>query len=152
LRAQQDELDAARNSARGAVVDVVVASAPIAIGTKIDPTQVKTVRWPMEAQPAGAINDVQQVVGRIARNNILDNQPVVETQLVTSASGLLPLLIDEGMRAMSVKVDNVTGVSGFITPNSRVDVLVSGNVQGGEQSEQRSKVVLQNIRVLAIGT
>src|SRR5262245_31369937 len=153
LRAQQAALDDLRNSARGAIVDVVVASEAIPIGSKIEARQVKAVRWPADVQPQGAINDVEHAVGRIARNSILGNQPVVESQLVSDASGLLPLLIDEGLRGMSVKVDNVTGVSGFITPNSRVDVLVSGNVQGGaEQSEQRSKLILQNIRVLAIGT
>jgi pilus assembly protein CpaB len=62
-------------------------------------------------------------------------------------------MIPDGMRAMSVRVDDVTGVSGFITPNSRVDVLVAGQT-GDEESgrDQRSKLVLQNIRVLAIGT
>jgi pilus assembly protein CpaB len=55
------------------------------------------------------------------------------------------------MRGMSVKVDQVTGVSGFITPNSRVDVLVSGKPTGGGNKEQRSKMILQNVRVLATG-
>lgn len=152
LRAQQAELEAVRNSVRGALVDVVVAGEAISIGTRIEARQIKVVRWPMEVQPKGAINGVDLVVGRIARNGILDNQPIVESQLVSAAAGLLPLLIDEGMRGMSVKVDNVTGVSGFITPNSRVDVLVSGSMPGEEQDEQHSKVILQNIRVLAIGT
>ena len=152
LRAQQAELDAVRNAARGAMVDVIVAGEAISIGSRIEAHQVKAVRWPQEFQPAGALGSVDLVVGRIARNSILDNQPIVETQLVSSAAGLLPLLIEEGMRGMSVKVDSVTGVSGFITPNSRVDVLVSGSVPGAEQDDQRSKVILQNIRVLAIGT
>ena len=65
--------------------------------------------------------------------------------------GLLPLLITEGMRAMSVKVDSVTGVSGFITPNSRVDVLVAGKPEGGGDEDERSKLILQNVRVLATG-
>jgi pilus assembly protein CpaB len=152
LRTQEDELEQARNSSRGATVDVMVAGENIPIGSRIEARQVKAVHWPMEAQPPGALNDVDHVVGRIARNGIVLNQPILDSQLVTDASGLLPLLIDQGMRGMSVKVDNVTGVSGFITPNSRVDVLASGSLQGGEQNEQRSKVILQNIRVLAVGT
>src|SRR5690242_15313431 len=86
MRAQQDELDAVRNSVRGALVDVVVAGENIPIGTRIEARQVKTVRWPMEVQPAGAINDLEHVVGRIARNGILGNQPIVETQLVSDAA------------------------------------------------------------------
>src|SRR5262249_5194084 len=72
--------------------------------------------------------------------------------LIPKGAGLLPLLITDGMRGMSVKVDSVTGVSGFITPNSRVDVLVSGTPEQGGNQEQRSKLILQNIRVLATGT
>jgi pilus assembly protein CpaB len=70
---------------------------------------------------------------------------------VREGVGLLPLLITEGMRAMSVKVDSVTGVSGFITPNSRVDVLVAGRPEGRGDDEERSKLILQNVRVLATG-
>jgi len=129
---------------------VLVASQPIAVGTRIDPTQVKSVRWPADIQPDGAVRDATSITGRIARTTIDKNQPIVASQLVDEGTGLLPLLITEGMRAISVKVDDVTGVSGFITPNSRVDVLVSGN-DGSEGAEQKSKVVLQNVKVLATG-
>jgi pilus assembly protein CpaB len=153
LRDQQLALEQARNAALGSTVEVTVASEIIGIGDRIEAQQVRTVRWPLDAEPEGAIHDVQRVVGRIARTTLEKNQPVVESNLISEGAGLLPLLITEGMRAMSVKVDKVTGVSGFITPSSRVDVLVSGTVQGaGEESQQQSKLFLQNIKVLAIGT
>lgn len=154
LRNQQQALEQARNAALGSTVDVTVANETLTIGSRIGPQQVRTVRWPLDAEPEGAIHDAQRVVGRIARATLEKNEPVVETDLISEGAGLLPLLITEGMRAMSVKVDKVTGVSGFITPNSRVDVLVSGNVEGaGEQDRQlQSKLILQNIKVLAIGT
>lgn len=150
LQTQRAELEAARRAMELGTVEVLVANEPIAIGSRIGATQVKTVRWPANIQPDGAITDATSVVGRIARTGIDRNQPVVQTQLVDEGAGLLPLLIPDGMRGMSVKVDDVTGVSGFITPNSRVDVLVAGNTgEGG--SEQKSKLILQNVRVLATG-
>jgi len=151
LSAQQAQLEAARNQALGSAVEVVVASERIPIGSRIETRQVKTVRWPIESQPPGAIHDAARVGAQIARNTIQQNQPVVESDLTSEASGLLPLMITEGMRGMSVKVDKVTGVSGFITPNSSVDVLAAGAAEG-EDREQRSKLILQNVKVLATGT
>jgi pilus assembly protein CpaB len=152
LRAQQLELERARESAQGVAVDVVVANEVIPIGSRITEQQVHVVSWPTDARPDGSFTTTAEVAGKIARVTIQKNQPVDGAYLTSDAAGLLPLIIEEGMRAMSVKVDNVTGVSGFITPNSRVDVLVSGNVENGGEGQQRSKIVLQNIKVLAIGT
>jgi pilus assembly protein CpaB len=154
LREQQLALEQARNAALGSTVDVTVASETLTIGSRIEPYHVRIVRWPLDAEPEGAIHDVKKVVGRIARTTLQKNRPVVEADLISEGAGLLPLLITEGMRGMSVKVDKVTGVSGFVTPSSRVDVLVSGNVEGAgdQERELQSKLVLQNIKVLAIGT
>ena len=146
------EIDAARVAAAHATVGIVVASQTIPVGTSIERTSVKIVPWPKEFQPDGALSEVDAVVGKLARATIEKNQPLGESLVVAQGTGLMPLLITEGMRAMSVKVDNVTGVSGFITPSSRVDVLVSGTPDGNGSQEQRSKVILQNIRVLATGT
>ena len=150
LNAQRAELDAARRALERGTIDVLIASQPIPIGSRLDSTMVRTVRWPSDLQPDGVLHDAKGLEGRVVRTAIDANQPIVGSQLVAEGTGLLPLLITEGMRGMSVKVDDVTGVSGFITPNSRVDVLVSGS-DGGESAEQRSKVILQNVKVLAIG-
>jgi len=150
LKSQRAELEAARRAMELGTTDVLVASEEIPIGTRIAAGQVHTVRWPADIQPEGAVRDASAVVGRIARAGIDKNQPVVESQLVNEGTGLLPLLIPGGMRGISVKVDEVTGVSGFITPNSRVDVLVAGN-DGSSTGEQKSKVILQNVKVLATG-
>src|SRR5262245_6663200 len=141
LNAQRAEIEAARQAMQIGTVDVLVANQEIPVGARIEPAHVRTVRWPADIQPEGAIRDAAGVTGRIARTAIDKNQPIVESQLVGEGTGLLPLLITEGMRGMSVRVDDVTGVSGFITPNSRVDVLVSGN-DGTEGSTQTSKVIL----------
>ena len=151
LNRLRTDIEAARTAAAHATVGVVVASQTIPVGTSIERAALKIVPWPKEFQPDGAVHEVDAAMGKLARATIEKNQPLAESLVVAQATGLMPLLISEGMRAMSVKVDNVTGVSGFITPSSHVDVLVSGNPDGGSQ-EQRSKVILQNIRVLATGT
>jgi len=150
LKSQRAELEAARRAMELGTIDVLVASEQIPIGSRLTASQVHTVRWPADIQPEGAVREASVVVGRIARTGIDKNQPVVDSQLVNEGTGLLPLLITAGMRGISVKVDDVTGVSGFITPNSRVDVLVAGN-DGGPTGEQKSKVILQNVKVLATG-
>ena len=152
LREQSNQLEQARRAAGGATVEIMVANEDIPIGTVVEASKARLAAWPTQLEPEGAIHNPEQIVGRVARVTIEKNQPIVESRLVSQGAGLLPLLITEGMRGMSVKVDNVTGVSGFITPNSRVDVLVSGKPEGGGESEQRSKMILQNVRVLATGT
>jgi pilus assembly protein CpaB len=134
------------------MTELLVANTAIPIGTRLTADHVRTTPWPVGAVPEGALKDAGAVIGRIARTTIDHNVPVRESQLIAQGMGILPLLIEDGRRAMSVKVDSVTGVSGFITPNSRVDVLVSGMPQTNGDREQRSKVIVQNVRVLATGT
>jgi pilus assembly protein CpaB len=150
MRTQRELIEEARRAAGGATVDVVVANAAIAVGSRIDPSQVRVAQWPLDLEPEGAIRSPEAVRDSIARSTIERNQPVLETSVIRQGAGLLPLLISDGMRGMSVKVDNVTGVSGFITPHSRVDVIAAGTLEGADR-EERSKMILQNIRVLATG-
>jgi pilus assembly protein CpaB len=152
LRQQQLALEAAHTATGGPTVDVMVANDTIPIGSRIEPNQVKVVRFPADAVPEGAIHTPEALTDRIARTTLEKNQPLLESQLVSQAAGLLPLIITEGMRGMSVKVDNVTGVSGFITPESHVDVIAAGTPDtGGGAAKQRSKLFLQNVKVLATG-
>jgi pilus assembly protein CpaB len=150
LHALSSEIEAARQATPG-TVDVVVANDTIPVGTRIAEQQVKVVAWPDKIVPDGAIADPKAVVNSVARVTIEKNQPLSQSQLLGQGAEVLPLLIPDGMRAMSVKVDDVTGVSGFITPNSRVDVLVAGAADAEGNQGQRSKLVLQDVRVLAIG-
>ncbi len=156
LSVQQAELERARASAVGAVTDVTVAAVSIDIGTRLKPEHIRLVKWPKDAAPANSISDPEALVGKVARYNIRHNQPFLMSDLTAESAGIMPLLIEDGMRAISVKVDKVTGVSGFITPSSRVDVLATGSVEteggGAGAREDRSKLILQNVRVLATGT
>ena len=127
---------------------MVVAKATLAVGTRITEDQLTTIPWVAGAEPQGAVGDPKALVGRLAITKIEKNHPVAQTDVAAEGSGLLPQLIPEGMRAISVKIDTVTGVSGFVTPGSRVDVLVAS---GSRSGEVRSKLFLQNVKVLALG-
>jgi pilus assembly protein CpaB len=151
LKQQQIALEAARRTTGGPTVDVIVANDTIPIGSRIQANQIRAVRWPADAVPEGAIEKPEAAVDAIARFTFEKNEPLLQPELIREASGLLPMMITEGMRGMSVKVDNVTGVSGFITPESRVDVLAAGNTEVEHGPKQRSKLILQNIKVLATG-
>jgi pilus assembly protein CpaB len=151
LRSKERAIEAARQAAAGATVDLVVASETLPIGTRIEPNQVRIGRWPVDVEPEGAMRKPEEVIGQIAKISIDKNQPITRNNLIGQGVGLLPLLISEGMRGLSVKVDSVTGVSGFITPSSRVDVLVSGQPDAAGEREPRSKLILQNVRVIATG-
>lgn len=153
LRWQQEELERARALSVGDVASVAVAAAPIEIGTRLKPEHIKLVKWPKEATPPGSTEQPEAVVGKVARIGIRLNQPFNVNDLTTESAGILPMMIEDGMRAVSVKVDKVTGVSGFITPNSRVDVVATATVEQGESKrEYHSRVIVQNVRVLATGT
>jgi pilus assembly protein CpaB len=132
-------------------VQIVVAASDIPVGTKIEPDSVRLIRWSRDGMPQGAFTDPQAVAGAFAKSSFLANEPVVASKLFIGekATGVMPLLIPAGMRAMSVPVDEVSDIAGFVTPHSRVDVLVAVAGTGpGEVSF--SRIVLQNIEVLAV--
>lgn len=133
-------------------VEVVVASYDLPLGTKIEPGEVKTARWSADSLPEGAYTDPKQVIGSYVKNSFVANEPIVQAKLFTGdkTAGVMPLLIPFGMRAVSVPVDEVSDVAGFVLPHTRVDVLVA--TQGGEGSGEKafSKVILQNVEVLAV--
>ncbi len=137
---------------KGAVAteNVVVASVEIPVGTTINTTHLKTVAWPSANMPQGAFTASEQVVGRQAIDRLMPGDPVTEGKLIPreGAGGIMTYKIPEGHRAMTVAVDQVSGVAGFITPGSMVDVVLTTTLPGAPQPA--SKIVLQNVPVLAI--
>jgi pilus assembly protein CpaB len=132
-------------------VEVVVAANDIPVGAKLDPTSVKLIRWARDSVPQGAFTDPQAVAGSFAKSEFVANEPVVANKLFMGqmTSGVMPLLIPAGMRAMSMPVDEVSDIAGFVEPHTRVDILVAVAGTGpGEPSF--SRIVLQNIEVLAV--
>jgi pilus assembly protein CpaB len=103
--------------------------------------------------PKGALTDPKDVVGRGVISMINQGEPIFDDRLAPQGSGGgLAATIPPGMRACAVKVDQVVGVAGFVTPGMRVDILVSGNPPGETQQNTVTKTVLQNIQVLSAGT
>lgn len=133
---------------------VVAAATDIKLGTVLTPSDLTTTQI-AGATPKGAILKVDEVVGRGVISNIYQGEPILESRLAPAGSGGgLAATIPDGMRACAVKVDEVVGVAGFVTPGMRVDVLASGNPPGENQSTQGTvtKTILQNIQVLSAGT
>jgi pilus assembly protein CpaB len=139
--------------ARLQTVGIVVAVVDIPIGATINPNQVAVSAWPKDNYPKDAVADPKVAVGRTALRDFVRGEPVVESKLVplNKPAGLLSLRVQPGLRAFSVKVNEVVGVGGFIVPDARVDVVVTTAPPGRNQQEQVSKIVLENIRVLAAG-
>jgi pilus assembly protein CpaB len=133
---------------------VAVAKVAIPIGTKIIPEQITMVQFPKESTPDGTFEAPEKLVNRVAVVNIAPREPITESRLAPEGTaGGLSAVIPEGYRAMTVKVDDVVGISGFIMPGTLVDVVVVIHPDDTTQQGQGpiSKIVLQNIKVLANG-
>ncbi len=133
--------------------NVAVAKVAIPVGTKIIPEQISMVQFPRGSTPDGTFDSAEKLAGRVAVVNIAARETLTDTKLAPVGSvGGLSAVIPEGYRAMTVKVDDVVGVSGFIMPGSLVDVVVV--IVPAEKAltqDPISKIVLQNIKVLANG-
>ena len=133
--------------------DVVVAKVDIPLGTKIVAEQLSVVQFPKGSTPDGTFETVDKLVGRVAVASFAAREPITEARLAPEGTaGGLTAVIPEGYRAMTVKVDDVVGISGFVMPGALVDVVVVINpVEANGQQNPISKIVLQNIKVLANG-
>jgi pilus assembly protein CpaB len=135
----------------GTTASVVVAARPLAVGTVLAGPDVKVVDWPAHALPPGYASDPRAVMGRGLITAVSANEPLLADKLASKEEGGgLPIVIPEGMRAVSVKVDEVVGVAGFVLPGTRVDVLATLTPTSGE-SEAATRVILQNVQTLAAG-
>jgi pilus assembly protein CpaB len=136
------------------VNSVVVAKFDIPVGSRIIPEQLTVAQFPADVTPEGAISEIDdKLIGRVVVTAIAPRDPITESKLAPVGSlGGLSSVIPEGYRAMTVKVDDVVGVSGFIMPGTLVDVVVVIQPPKGTAGEEMiSKIVLQNIKVLASG-
>lgn len=131
--------------------DVVVAARPLGIGVTVKPGDVKIVKIPLEQTPKGGFSKVEEVLDRPIVSNILQDEPILEGRLALRGSGLgLAPIIPVGMRAVTVRVNEMVGVAGFVLPGLRVDVLVTGRPPDAT-SLMMTSTVLQNILVLSAG-
>jgi pilus assembly protein CpaB len=132
---------------------VAVAKVAIPLGSKIVAEQIMVVQFPKESTPDGAYDSADKLAGRVAVVNIAAREPITEARLAPEGTAAgLSAVIPEGYRAMTVKVDDAAGISGFIMPGTMVDVVVTIDpAEGAARQDPVSKIVLQNIKVLANG-
>lgn len=134
------------------VAPVVVAAADLDLGAELRREDLRVVDWPADALPAGAAGDPQQLVGRGLIQPVVANSPILPGHMPPVEAGAgLPPVIPEGMRAVSVRVNDVISVAGYVLPGTRVDVLATVNPTT-QQPDITSKVILSNVQVLAAGT
>jgi len=136
------------NNERG--LPVVMAADDIQVGAKLAARDVQVVTLPQSAVPPGAFSGTSQVLGRGAILPISKGEFILPSKLAALNAGAgLPSMIPPGMRAVSVRVNDVVSVAGFVQPGTRVDVLATGNQGGG--NERQTITVLENVAVIAVG-
>ena len=127
----------------------VVAAHPLTLGAMLTPADVKVVPWPAANQVPGGFTKTEDVINRGVISPISENEPITSNNLAGRDSGAgLPPTIPSGMRAISVRVNEVIGVAGFVVPGTHVDVMVLLSQQNGSLA----RVVVSNVQVLAAGT
>jgi pilus assembly protein CpaB len=133
-------------------VDVVVAEHALPLGTRLTKEHVKLVKWPADTQMPGTFTKVDEVLDRGLIATVEENEPLIAAKLAPLEAGAgLPPSIPQGMRAISVKVNEVVGVAGFVVPGTRVDVMVTLTNRQAQQ-ESVTRVVVSNVQVLTAGT
>jgi pilus assembly protein CpaB len=143
-----------RTSTTGPVMSpVVIAERDLPLGKEIQAADVRVTKLPTEDLPVGVFHNTSEVVGRGVIIDMAKNEPVLASKVADPNAGAgLPPRIPHGMRAVSVKVNEVVAVAGFIRANSRVDVLLTGNIsKENDPTKFQTTTVLQNITVLTVG-
>jgi pilus assembly protein CpaB len=131
---------------------VIVAASNLEIGAELRAEDVRVIDWPANAVPQGAISDPDEVVGRGVILPVIQYEPILPMKLASKEAGAgLPPAIPPGLRAVSVRVNEVIGVAGYVVPGTRVDVVVVVS-PSSKQEDMTSKVILTDVQVLAAGT
>ncbi len=132
---------------------IVVAVANMSLADTVTSQHVKLMPWPKTSVPEGAFRSLPEVEGRVVRSSVVAGEPLMESKLAPQLSGkggIMPMLVPEGLRGVTIKVDDAVRETGFVLPNSRVDVLVS-MAKTKSSDERIAKVILQDVSVLAAG-
>jgi pilus assembly protein CpaB len=137
--------------ARATGTRLAVAAQDLQVGSVLRAEDIRLIDWPSDVLPAGFSGSPEDLVGRGLVSEVRVNEPLLATKLADrEAGGGLPILIGEGMRAVSVRVDDVIAVAGYVIPGTRVDVLVTV-APGNSDTNAITRVVLQNVSVLSAG-
>ena len=138
------------------MVRIAVASLPLTYGAEITPDKVKFVSYPATSLPPGTFRSIPELLPqgkrRVALRPIQVNQPLLASDLSGEGQNAsIAALLPDGMRAATVRINDISGVAGFVKPNDTVDVLITRQpVSGSADAQQVTDVLLQNIRVIAM--
>jgi pilus assembly protein CpaB len=151
LDRQSNRLRQAQVAPKPAVATVVVAAAPLRFGTELSKQHLREVAWPEGAVPTGAFTSINDILDGKTRRAALvameENEPLLRSKITGPGQrASLAAVIDPGMKALTVRVNDVNGVAGFVLPGERVDVLLT---RSADKDEAWADVLLQNVRVLA---
>jgi pilus assembly protein CpaB len=143
------------SQASSATTSVVIAGADISLGQRITPDVLKVADWPSSSVPQGAFTDAKKLDGRVLKESLQRGEPLVEAKLSPVGTlGGLSAVINEGKRAITVRVNDVIGVAGFALPGNYVDIIVNTQKDAKDEAAQHdqniSKIVLEKILVLAV--
>lgn len=131
---------------------VVVANTDLSLGSELRPDDLKTIEWPASTVPEGSFEDSKALLGRGLIASVVRHEPILPGKLASKEAGSgLPPIIPNGKRAMSVRVNEVIGVAGYVLPGTRVDVIATQSATNRGE-DMTSKVVLSNVEVLTAGT
>ena len=140
---------ALQTSADGEIVTVMAAAIDIPYGTKVESRHVKSVKIPREIKPQDSVDTVESINGFVATSDIVAGEMLIKSRFVEHAQGsTLAALIGENMRAITLRVDDVVGVAGFLLPGNYVDVLATKVERGTRKA--RTETILRKIKVLAV--
>jgi pilus assembly protein CpaB len=134
---------------------IVVATKPLRFGNELSSSSLREIAWPEESIPAGAFRRIADIVDaggrRVVLSAIESNEPVLSTKITGPGQrATLSATLQDGMRAVTIRVNDVEGVAGFVLPGDRVDVALTRQKDSNGNNHSSSDVVLQNTRVLAI--
>ena len=128
---------------------IVVAAVPLPLGTRLDASKLREIPWPAGEPVQGMFTKIADCENRALITKVEENEPILAGKLAPIQAGAgLPATIPEGMRGVSVAVNEVVGVAGFVEPGTMVDVLATGRTGNGDTL---TRTILENVRVLAAG-
>jgi len=127
---------------------IVAAARDLDVGAALASEDLKMISWTSGQVPKGAFSKIADATGRAVLYPMFENEAILDAKLAPTGSGAgLPAVIPQGMRAVSIRVDDVVAVAGFVGPGTRVDVLLTGV----SRNESLTKTILENVQVLAAG-
>jgi pilus assembly protein CpaB len=143
-----------KNAALGGTTPVAVATGALTYGTELTADKIRFADYPNSALPPGSFHSLNEILPpgqkRVVLADMQPNEPILPAKISAPGQGAsIAALLPAGMRATSVRINDVSGVAGFIQPNDSVDILITRSIAG--RDDQVTDVLMQNVRVLAIG-